>query len=121
MRANSASLLYDGACGFCRWWIPLWERTLRRRNITIATLQSPWVIDLLGASEEDRLRDLRLVLADDSQIIGADVYRYVMKRIWWAYPLFLLSTAPGLRRIFDWSYRTFANNRYRVSSACRLP
>ena len=50
-----------------------------------------------------------------------DVYRYVMKRIWWAYPFYIVAVLPGSRQIFDWCYRTFATNRYRVSNACRLP
>ena len=31
-----------------------------------------------------------------------------------------LSRLPLLNRIFDWAYRAFARNRYRVSRACRL-
>jgi hypothetical protein len=57
-------------------------------------------------------------LADGSHIRGADVYRYATRRIWWAWPVYLFSIAPGLRSIFDWGYRTFAANRFRVSSAC---
>ena len=52
---------------------------------------------------------------------GADVYRDVMRRIWWAYPLFLFSVAPGLRSLFDGGYRAFARNRHRFSRACGLP
>ena len=74
----------------------------------------------LNASQEELLFDLRLLHADGSQIRGADVHRYVMRRIWWAYPLYVLASAPLLRNIFDWGYRTFANNRYRFSGACRL-
>ena len=114
-------VLYDDSCGFCRRWIPFWENTLRKRGLAIAPLQDTWVVERLNASEEDLLFDLRLLLADGSQVRGADVYRYAMRRIWWAYPIYLLSNAPLLRRIFDWSYRTFANNRYRFSQACRLP
>jgi predicted DCC family thiol-disulfide oxidoreductase YuxK len=44
-----------------------------------------------------------------------------MRRIWWAYPLYLLSVTPLLWRVFDWGYRTFANNRYHFSHTCRLP
>ena len=40
-----------------------------------------------------------------------------MRRIWWAYPLYLLSAAPLLSRVFDWAYRTFAINRHRFSRA----
>ena len=123
LAANSKPLgwiLYDESCGFCRRWIPFWENTLRRRGFDIAPLQADWVQDKLQLNETELLRDLRLLLADGSQISGAEVYRYAMRRIWWAWPLYLFSITPGFRNIFDWGYRTFATNRFRVSSACGL-
>ena len=114
-------VLYDDSCGFCRRWIPFWANTLRKRGFAIAPLQSEWVVQALNVPDEDLLFDLRLLLADGEQVRGADVYRHVMRRIWWAYPLYLLSVAALLRLVFDWTYRTFADNRHRVSRACRLP
>jgi hypothetical protein len=67
------------------------------------------------------LTDLRLLHRDGSLTSGADVYRYVMRRIWWAYPLYLLSVTPGLRKAFDWGYRTFAQHRMRISASCGVP
>jgi predicted DCC family thiol-disulfide oxidoreductase YuxK len=114
-------VLYDDACGFCRRWVPFWQKTLGRRGFAIATLQAPWVAERLPMTRSEIASDLRLVLVDGTAVQGADVYRYVMRRIWWAYPLFLLASAPILRRLFDWGYRTFADNRYRISKTCRLP
>jgi len=113
-------ILYDDSCGFCRRWIPFWEGALQRRGFSIAPLQAEWVRAKLQLNEAELLHDLRLLLADGSQICGADVYRYAMQRIWWAWPVYLFSITPGLRSIFDWGYRTFAANRFRVSSACGL-
>lgn len=78
------------------------------------------MISQLHLSEDELNQDLRLLLKSGTQISGAEVYRYVMKRIWWAYPFYLLSILPVLSSIFDWSYRTFANNRYRISKKCGL-
>jgi len=118
MKQPTGWILYDDSCGFCRRWIPLWEGALRRRGFDIAPLQADWVRERLQLSRNELLRDLRLLLADGSQICGADVYRYAMRRIWWAWPVYLFSITPGLRNVFDWGYRTFATNRFRVSSAC---
>ena len=79
----------------------------------------------LGAGPPDLpadrlLDDLRLLLADGSHRAGAEVYRYAMRRIWWAWPLYLFATIPGGRQVFDWGYRTFARHRHRVSDACGL-
>ena len=114
-------VLYDDACGICRRGIPFLKGTLGKRGFAIAPLQSPWVAGKLGTSQEDLLFDLRLLLASGEQIRGADVYRYLMRRIWWAYPLYLLSVTPLLRKAFDLGYRTFADNRHWFSHACRLP
>lgn len=112
-------VLYDDTCGFCRSWVPFWGETLRKSGFSIAPLQSAWVAGRLGLSENETIQDLRLLLPDGGQVAGANVYRYVMKRIWWTRPLYFLSVTPVLRTIFDWSYRIFANNRYRISGHCR--
>lgn len=120
-----AWVLYDGACGFCSHWVPFWRDTLARRGIAIATLQEPWVVGHLlarGVRTEDLLDDLRIIVAASGEVIpGGDAYRFAFRRIWWAWPLWVLSVTPGLRRLFDRGYRAFAENRYRVSKACRIP
>ena len=56
--------------------------------------------------------------ADGTLTSGADVYRFVMKRRWWAYPLYLLSVMPGGRQVFDRAYRVFARHRLQLSAVC---
>jgi predicted DCC family thiol-disulfide oxidoreductase YuxK len=115
-------VLFDGSCGFCRSWVTYWADTLRKRGFEIAALQDDWVRQRLGSpAEGDLLADLRLLLDDGRQVRGADAYRYVMRRIWWTYPVYVLSRAPLLRHLFDWAYRRFADNRYHFSRTCRLP
>jgi len=113
-------VLYDDACGFCRRWVPFFGGTLQRRGFEIAPLQADWVRAKLELSDSELLSDLRLLLADGSLICGADAYRYATRRIWWAWPVYIFSITPGLRKVFDWGYRTFAANRYRASAACGL-
>ncbi len=114
-------VLYDGDCGFCSRWVPFWERTLAKRGFRIAPLQADWVADKFKFIEDELTADFRLLLADGEKIAGADVYRYLMRRIWWAKPLWFLSTLPILRGLFDAGYRAFADNRYWISRACHMP
>lgn len=114
-------ILYDDSCGFCRRWVPIWENALRRRGFGIAPLQADWVRIRLQIADDRLLDHLRLLLADGNHLAGPAVYRYAMRRIWWAWPLYLVSITPGARRAFDWGYRTFARHRHRVSDACGLP
>jgi predicted DCC family thiol-disulfide oxidoreductase YuxK len=71
-------------------------------------------------TEQELASDFRLLLANGDKLAGADVYRYLMRRIWWATPLYFLSLLPVLRQLFDGGYRAFADNRHRISRACRL-
>ena len=113
-------VLYDGSCGFCREWVPFWASTLRRRGYEIAPLQSAWVRNHFKLQNDVLIHDLCLLNTDGTHFEGAAVYRHVMQRIWWAYPIFILASLPVLRRIFDVGYRTFATNRFRFSRACGL-
>lgn len=113
-------VLYDGSCGVCARWVPFWAPTLRRLGLGTAALQSPWVVEWTGLAPGELLQDLRLLHADGHLTSGADVYRFVMRRLWWAYPLYLLSVVPSGRQVFDWGYRTFARHRLQVSAVCGL-
>jgi len=114
-------VLYDGSCGFCSRWAPLWQRTLERRGFHLATLQSDWVGEKLGLPRGALLLDFCLLLSDGEQLKGADAYRYLMRRIWWTWPLYILSILPIFRTFFDLGYRLFADNRHFISRACHLP
>jgi uncharacterized protein len=113
-------VLYDASCGVCARWVPFWAPTLARLGLAVAPLQASWVSARLALSPDAALTDIRLLLRDGRQLQGADVYRYVMRRLWWAYPVYVLAAAPGLRRLFDRAYRTFADHRIRISAACGL-
>jgi predicted DCC family thiol-disulfide oxidoreductase YuxK len=113
-------LLYDGACGFCGKWVACWEPLLKRHGFGIAPLQDTWVRSRLQMVKGELLQDVRLLFVDGRVICGPQVYREMMKRIWWSWPVYALSCLPGLRQVFDGAYRVFARNRHRVSAACPL-
>ena len=120
-REVAGIVLYDGSCGFCAEWVPFWEGTLAKRGFRIAPLQEPWVTEAPGMQPERIAEDIRLYVPATREVVsGANVYRQVMQRIWWAYPLFLLTRIPGLRSLFDLAYRRFADNRHAFSKSCGL-
>ena len=114
-------VLYDGLCGFCSRWVPHWANTLKRHGFSIGTLQSDWVAERLALEPAELERDIRLLLPNGEQRQGADVYRHVLRRIWWAMPLYVLTVTPILRNMFDAAYRVFADNRFWISRACHMP
>ena len=114
-------VLYDGSCVFCSRWVSYWENTLKKRGFRIAPLQSDWIGEKLRLSDGELTSDFRLLLAGGEQLAGAEAYRYLMRRIWWAKPLYLISILPIFRTLFDAGYRAFADNRYFISRACHFP
>jgi predicted DCC family thiol-disulfide oxidoreductase YuxK len=114
-------VLYDGPCGFCSRWVPRWAGVLGRRGFAIDILQAPWVAEKLKLPEDELVADIRLLLTNGESLQGAAVYRYVMSRIWWAWPIYFASTLPVLSSIFEGAYRRFADNRYWISRTCHMP
>ena len=115
-------ILYDGACGFCSKWVLSLEKLLNHYGYEIAPLQEEWVSERLQMSPEELTKDIRLLLAANNQLIsGSDAYLYVMKRIWWLWPLALVFSLPGFHWVFNKAYQIFNRNRFLVSKACGLP
>jgi predicted DCC family thiol-disulfide oxidoreductase YuxK len=110
MRIPSAAgwVLYDGDCAFCVRWLHFWSPVLRRRGFEIDTLQA----------RHETLRDIRLVTTAGATYAGADVYLYIARRIWWAWPFGVLFSLPGFNWLIWTGYRWFAANRYCVSGYC---
>lgn len=121
MRRPGGWVLYDGSCGVCSRWVPLWEAALGRAGLRVTPLQSAWVKERLPLTDAELLEDISVLLDDGTVLRGPAAYREMMRRIWYAYPLWALSLIPGLRQLFDASYRLFARHRYRFSEACRIP
>ena len=113
-------VLFDGNCGFCRKWVGLWNSTLEKHGFKTAALQEDWVRESLALSDQELLHDIRLLTSDGARIQGADVYRFVMRRIWWMWPFYVLSCLPGLRQCFDGVYRLVAQHRHKISGTCEL-
>jgi len=111
-------VLYDGDCTFCARWARFWSPVLRRRGFEVEALQADWTPAALGMTREETLRDLRLLTNAGATFAGADVYLYVARKIWWAWPFGVLFSLPGFNLLIRAGYRWFAANRYCVSGYC---
>ena len=113
-------VLYDGACGFCSWWILFWKKTINKTGYDIAPLQEKWVRDRMNLPEELLNKDIVLLLADCKKLIGADAYIYGMKKVWWSSPIGYLLSLPGFKKLTWIFYKIFNRSRFMVSKVCRL-
>lgn len=113
-------VLYDGECGFCSRWVRYWAQTLTRHGFEVASLDESWVAEQIRMPREELLTDIRLLTSDRQLVSGADVYLFVARRIWWAWPFYAVFSLPGFNRLIHIGYRWFARNRHHISHACKL-
>ena len=112
--------MYDGACGFCSWWIPFWKKSINKTGFDIAPLQADWVREKMNLPEELLNRDIVLLFSDGRKLVGADAYIFGMKKVWWSAPFGYLLGFPGFRQLTWLFYKIFNRNRFMVSRVCRL-
>ncbi len=113
-------LFFDAECRFCtriaRWVAP----SLQRRGLALAPLQDPRVGALLGLSQDELLREMRLLLSDGSHYGGADAAVALAREIWWLRPLAWVAKFPGMMDVLRSGYRQIAARRKCAATSCDL-
>ena len=111
-------LFYDAECDFCtrtaQWIAPV----LAKRGFALAPLQDPRVAQLLGLSQAELMREIRLLNADGQQYGGADAAIALAREIWWAAPLVWLGKIPGGMLAMRAAYRWVASHRKCAAVTC---
>ena len=116
---NSAPLvLYDAECRFCLAFVRRFERLLVRHGFALLPLQTLWVRNRLGLSDEQLLAEMRLLLPDGNLFGGADALVEISRSYWWAFPLRVLARIPGGRRCLRAIYRWIARHRFWFLGRC---
>ena len=114
-------ILYDGGCGFCFRWVHSWEKVIERRGFALKDLQSARDDGSLKIPQHNLLDDILVLSSDGKLQSGADAYLSVARRIWWAWPFYVIFRLPGFNWMLWQGYRWFNRNRYRISRHCPLP
>jgi predicted DCC family thiol-disulfide oxidoreductase YuxK len=98
-------IFYDDACAFCLAWVRNLGPLLTRRGFTFAPLSG------------ERF-EIRVQFADGIALGGADAIVALARRIWWAWPLWLLAKIPGAMPFLRAAYGVVARNRHCLGGAC---
>ena len=104
-------LFFDADCAFCLKIVRALAPAMQKRGFALAPLQDSRVGPLLGLSQTELLREMRLLLSDGRQFGGADAAVALAREIWWSRPLVWLAVLPGMMRMLRVAYRWIAARR----------
>ena len=113
-------VFYDGECPFCVRQAARFNRLLRKRDIELLPLQSAYARDLLRLTDAELLNEMRLLTSDNRLLGGADAVIELTRRIWWAWPFFLMAQIPGAKVLLRKGYKWFAERRHCFSGTCLI-
>ena len=112
-------VLYDAECRLCTDTARRLAPLLHRHGLTPAPLQTPALRARVGLKAGEPLTEMKL-LVDGSVFGGADAVVQIARRIWWAWPLYVLSFVPGARPLLRRMYRMIADRRNCISGRCEV-
>jgi predicted DCC family thiol-disulfide oxidoreductase YuxK len=117
---NRGWVLYDGECPLCIASAKKFAPLLHRHGFDFAPLQTRWVQERLGLKPDELLAEMKLLTDEGKVFGGADAVLQIARKIWWAWPLFVLAQIPGAKNLFRAIYRRVAANRHCLGVACAV-
>ncbi len=109
MTPAQGRVLYDSECSLCTRLAWRCHELLRRNGFQLAPLPAG-----------GRAREMMVLLPDGRALGGADGIMQIARRVWWAWPLFVLAQVPGMMILFRATYRVIAARRTCLGNACQL-
>jgi len=119
--AAVATVFFDGSCAFCRAGIRLARRLFPNPAFRWLPLQTSGVPEQLGLPESVLLTEMKIQLANGHVLGGIDAWNYLLRSVWWAWPVGILLSLPGLHWLGQAGYRWVARHRYCLGGSCALP
>ena len=115
---RNAYVCYDAHCPYCTAGALRFEKTLAARGFVTLPLQTPWVLRRLGLAPGERPSEMAVFTRENTILGGADAILYIARRVWWLWPLFVLSKLPGAKKLLRAVYRWIAARRPCNAGAC---
>ncbi|MGH7547311.1 MAG: thiol-disulfide oxidoreductase DCC family protein [Gemmatimonadales bacterium] len=109
MRADRATLIYDGECGFCRASADLVRRWDRAHRLTLIPFQDQARVAAFGIPLPALAAAMHLMLPDGRVFAGADaapeILRLLPGKQWLGWAFQVPGVLPVARRVYAWIAR----------------
>ena len=119
MAQNLPTLVYDGECGICRYWVTYWQDLTEDRVIYRAYQEA--ATDFPGIPPSSFQQAIQLIEPDGQVYSGAAATFRVLRRAsgraawWWCY-----SHLPGFAAPTEWAYTFLARRRNLLNLLSKL-
>lgn len=104
-------IFYDGQCRYCIAAADKFERLFARRGFGFLPLQTPWVQARLALDPDAPLDEMRLLTVAGEDLGGANALIFLLRQVWWLWPLYLVARLPRMHGLVDRGYRWIAAHR----------
>jgi predicted DCC family thiol-disulfide oxidoreductase YuxK len=120
MHQGERWVFYDGNCSFCVAGVKQMSPFLKLAHFRSSPQQADWAQMLIQEADQGQVIQAIRILTEDGKLhAGADGLLEIVRRIFWAYPFYLLSFLPGVRPLLRTGYDWIAKRRKRcVSEKC---
>lgn len=109
-------VIYDGRCRLCRTTSRMLTRLDGRCRLAFLPLDDPETADRFpDLSREELLKHVYLVSRRGRRFRGAEVIRYLARRLPLLWPLAPLLYLPGTMPLWQWLYHVVSKRRYWLS------
>lgn len=113
------TVLYDGACGFCRKRVANLRWADVSQRLAYTSLHDESVARDFPEVPRARLHEEMVVIDTHGQVRGgATALRYLSRKLPLLWPLAPILHIPGSLPFWNWAYRLVARNRMRLSGTC---
>jgi predicted DCC family thiol-disulfide oxidoreductase YuxK len=114
------TLLYDGACPFCRLEMEQLARRDALERLVFVDITAPdfdldWFAGDSGVTLQDLNRLIHAVRPDGTLVAGVEVFRLAYGAVGLG-PLWAATALPLIKPLVDRGYAAFARNRYAISA-----
>ena len=102
-------LVYDGACGFCTFWVHRWQHITEDQVVYKPSQEAASQYPQIAPEKFDS--SIYLIYPDGTYYSGAKGVYKALATSMHKLPLWAYEKVPGFALISEWAYRQVANNR----------
>jgi predicted DCC family thiol-disulfide oxidoreductase YuxK len=113
-------VFYDAECPICMNGFMRFSPLFSRHGFRWLPMQTPGLAGRLKTTDAALRSEMKLLHPDGELLGGIDTWSYLLRSVWWLWPLGILLQLPGVHALADASYRWLARNRYCFRGKCRI-